>query len=55
MIAPVILVLLAFRPNYSHTVTGIITDSRGGPLQGVAVRAKGSSVATVSATDGNYK
>ena len=55
LITPIILVLLAFRPVTSITVTGIITDETGSTLPGVSVMIKGTNLGTSSQTDGSYK
>lgn len=55
LIAPVVLLVLALRPINSHTVTGTITDDKGSPIPSVSIKAKGTSAATVSGSDGIYK
>ncbi len=40
--------------SQSLTVTGTVTDEGGGPLPGVTVQAKGTTVATMSGSDGTY-
>jgi Ca-activated chloride channel homolog len=54
LIAPVILIMLAFRPVTSHTVTGIITDEKGKPIPSVSILLKGTAQATISDTKGVY-
>ena len=54
LIAPVILIMLAFRPIHSHTVTGTITDDKGSPVPLATVMLKGSTQATTSDTKGVY-
>lgn len=54
MIVPAILVLLAFRPVGSHTVTGKITDETGITMSAVVITQKGTSTSVVSASDGTY-
>ncbi len=55
MLAPVFLLMLAFRPVTSHTVTGIVTDDKGSPLPAVMITVMNSQTAAVSAADGSYK
>jgi Ca-activated chloride channel homolog len=55
LITPLILVMLAFRPINSHTVTGIITDEKGIPLPGVSVFVKGTSTGVAASNDGSYR
>lgn len=54
LIAPVIIVMLAFRPTNSHTVSGTITDDKGNPIPSVTVKVKGSGNAITSAATGKY-
>src|SRR5882724_1381914 len=54
LIAPIIMVMLAFRPVNSHSVSGTITDDSGNPVPGVTIKAKGTSTATSSTTNGKY-
>ncbi len=54
-IAPVILIMLAFRPINSHTVTGTITDGSGSPVSGVSISAKGTTNGTMSDAKGVYR
>ncbi|MBI3140192.1 MAG: von Willebrand factor type A domain-containing protein [Sphingobacteriales bacterium] len=55
LIAPVLLILLAFRPVTAITVTGTVTDEKGTPVTGVTVLVKGTRNATSSGTDGTYR
>jgi Ca-activated chloride channel family protein len=55
IIAPVLLALLAFRPMFSHIISGKITDSTGKPVIAATIQLKGSSATTVSAADGTYR
>jgi Ca-activated chloride channel homolog len=55
LIAPVILILLAFRPVRSHTITGIITDEKGSPIPSASILVKGSTQATMSDAKGIYR
>ncbi len=40
--------------NAQRTITGFISDSEGEALPGVSIQAKGTSIATMSLTDGTY-
>ena len=53
-IAPVILIMLTFRPIHSFTVTGTITDEKGSPLPSVSINVKGTTNGTTSSSDGKY-
>ncbi len=55
LITPVILIMLAFRPIKSHTITGTITDEKGSPVAGASIRIKGTSAGASSISDGTYK
>lgn len=55
MIVPAILVMLAFRSATSHTISGKITDETGISVPSVSIMLKGTTVATISATDGTYQ
>ena len=55
LIAPLILIMLAFRPIRSHTITGTISDERGNPLPSVIISQKGSSNSTISDPKGVYQ
>ena len=55
LIAPLILIMLAFRPIRSHTITGTISDERGNPLPSVIISLKGSSNSTISDSKGGYQ
>ena len=54
LIAPIILMMLAFRSINLHIVSGIITDDSGSPVVSALVKAKGASIATASAANGKY-
>jgi Ca-activated chloride channel family protein len=54
-IVPVIVILLAFRPVRSLTVTGIISDETGSPLPGVSVHVKGTRTGVAADNNGVYK
>ncbi|HEV7781330.1 MAG TPA: von Willebrand factor type A domain-containing protein [Chitinophagaceae bacterium] len=55
LIAPVILLVLAFRPVRSHTISGTITDEKGSPIPSASIAVKGSTQATVSDSKGVYR
>jgi len=44
-----------FTPQEEKTVTGVVTDSNGQPLPGVAVVVKGTTTGTVTSADGNFQ
>ncbi|HQZ50699.1 MAG TPA: von Willebrand factor type A domain-containing protein [Chitinophagaceae bacterium] len=54
LIMPIILIMLAFRPVKSHTVSGTVTDEKGNPLSSVSVKYKGSSSGTFTDASGKY-
>ncbi|MEO7983407.1 MAG: von Willebrand factor type A domain-containing protein, partial [Bacteroidota bacterium] len=54
LIAPVMLIMLAFRPIKSHTVTGLITDEKGTPIPSVSITMKGATQGTMTDTKGAY-
>jgi Ca-activated chloride channel homolog len=54
MLAPVLLMVLAFRPVTSFTVSGKITDDHRSPVPGATIMVKGTNIATSSAQDGTY-
>ncbi|HRX94515.1 MAG TPA: carboxypeptidase-like regulatory domain-containing protein, partial [Chitinophagaceae bacterium] len=55
MITPVIVLMLAFRPVTSHTVSGTITDESGNPISAVTIKLKGATTAAVSDAKGTYR
>jgi Ca-activated chloride channel family protein len=55
LLTPLLAFVWAFTPLLSFKVSGKITDEQGNGLTGVAVKFKGSSASTVSASDGTYK
>lgn len=55
LIAPVLLVILAFRPDNSFTLSGKVTDDKGNPVAAASVIIKGTTSGTSTATDGTYK
>ena len=54
LIMPVVLIMLAFRPVKSHTVSGTVSDEKGNPLSSVSVKYKGSSNGTFTDAYGKY-
>ncbi len=54
-LTPLILIMLAFRPNKSFKVTGKVTDENGSILVGVSIMVKGNSINTGTAKDGTYQ
>ncbi len=54
LLAPLILIMLAFRPVRSHTITGKVTDDSGSPLI-ANIQIKGTRIGTSSAGDGSFK
>ncbi len=55
LIAPVLIVLVAFRPVKSFTVSGTITDEAGNPVVGASVIVKGTRVGTSTDFNGFFK
>ncbi|MEQ1676386.1 MAG: von Willebrand factor type A domain-containing protein [Chitinophagaceae bacterium] len=53
LLAPLILIMLAFRPVRSHTITGKVTDDSGSPLI-ANIQIKGTRIGTSSAGDGSF-
>jgi Ca-activated chloride channel family protein len=54
LIAPVVLIMLAFRPIRSHTISGTITDEKGSPIPSVSIQVKGSTQGTISNAKGVF-
>jgi Ca-activated chloride channel family protein len=54
MIVPVLIILLAFHPVSSLTITGKVTDEKGNPMNGVAITVKGTHVSVSSSHDGSF-
>ena len=52
---PVALIVPAFRPFYSHTVSGKVNDDKGSPISAVSIMVKGTNTETASSQDGTYK
>ncbi len=55
MLAPIVMLLLAFQPLRFHTVSGKITNDQGNAMAAVSVTVKGTNVATQSTQDGTYQ
>ncbi|MEI2738154.1 MAG: von Willebrand factor type A domain-containing protein [Chitinophagaceae bacterium] len=55
LIAPLILIMLAFRPVKSHTITGTITDEKGSPVPSASISMKGTTQGTMSDAKGVYR
>ncbi|MEO7925058.1 MAG: von Willebrand factor type A domain-containing protein [Chitinophagaceae bacterium] len=55
LIAPLLLIFLAFRPIHSHTITGIITDEKGSPVLSASVVMKGTTNGTLTDAQGTYR
>lgn len=55
LIAPVLIVLVAFRPVKSYTVSGKITDETGKPVAGASVMVKGTHIGVAADNSGKYK
>lgn len=54
LIAPIIIVMLAFRPVNSFVVTGTVTDDKGQPLSIASVVLKGTKQGTMTDAKGTY-
>ncbi len=54
ILIPVILLMLAFSHSDKHRISGIITNEKDQPLQGVTVKAKGARASIVSDQNGFY-
>ncbi|MDZ4795350.1 MAG: von Willebrand factor type A domain-containing protein [Bacteroidota bacterium] len=55
LLTPLILIMLAFRPIKSHTITGAITDEKGTPIPSVSVTVKGGTQVTSADSKGVYR
>lgn len=55
MIAPIVLIVLAFRPVKTHTVSGTVTDEKGSPLPFVSVQVKGTTTGASGNSKGVYR
>ena len=54
MLIPLMLAILAFRPDFSHIITGKVVDEKGNPLPGITITVKGTSSSTITALDGSF-
>lgn len=54
LVAPVLLLMLAFRPVKTFTITGKITDESGNPVAGASIVIKGTRTGTSSKADGTF-
>jgi Ca-activated chloride channel homolog len=54
MVAPVLLLMFAFHPVNSFTVTGKVTDAEGNPINRASVFVKGTNTGVMTSMDGSY-
>ena len=55
LIIPVVLIVLAFQPVKTITVSGIVSDESGTALAGVSVTVKGTNIGALTDNKGSYK
>lgn len=55
LIAPLILIMLAFRPVRTITVSGVVTDEKGSSIPGVSIMVKGTRTGVSSDNTGQYR
>jgi len=55
MIIPVVLIVLAFRPVKTHSVSGTVTDETGNPVSWATVMVKGTSTGASADVKGFYR
>ena len=55
LLTPLILIMLAFRPIKSHTITGTITDDKGAPLLYANISVKGNTQGATTDSKGFYR
>jgi Ca-activated chloride channel family protein len=55
LIAPVLIVLVAFRPVKSYTISGTVTDATGQPVARASVMVKGTTIGTSTDFKGFFK
>lgn len=55
MLVPILLVMLAFRPVRSFTVSGTITNEKGSAIPGATVMIKGTRTGAIADANGSYK
>ena len=54
LVAPIIFIMLAFRPVNSYTITGTITDDNGSPIPSASILLKGTTQGTTSDSKGVF-
>jgi Ca-activated chloride channel family protein len=54
LIAPLLILVLAFRSFTSHTITGLISDEAGSAISNASVKVKGSKQGVTSDVNGKY-
>ncbi len=54
MLLPLLFMSLAFEHATTDKISGIVTDSNGNPIAGISIVVKGTTIATISGTDGHY-
>jgi Ca-activated chloride channel family protein len=54
MLIPLMLAIMAFRPVFSHVITGKVLDEQGNPVPGVTIMIKGTNTSTLTAADGSF-
>src|SRR6185436_13574976 len=54
LLIPLVLVILAFRTDFSQVITGKVVDEKGNPLPGITITVKGTNSSTTTATDGSF-
>src|SRR4051812_12809500 len=54
IVVPVVLLILAFKPVSTFTITGKIVDEKGNPVNGASVVVKGTTNGTATSVDGSF-
>ena len=54
MLIPLVLAILAFRPDFTHIITGKVVDEKGNPVPGITITIKGANSSTITAVDGSF-
>ena len=54
MLIPLVLAILAFRPDFAHVITGKVVDEKGNPVPGITITIKGTNSSTITAVDGSF-
>ena len=54
MLIPLVLAILAFRPDFAHVITGKVVDEKGNPVPGIIITIKGTNSSTITAVDGSF-